>query len=116
MRSTSLERCIDCHSQALRRGRLVFENQNQIHEVPYAAVRRLAWTGVRVKLFRPMLLDGERWHHNGRNTGETEPVFALDTLERLQDFVPDAEVDVNFTNVRPSRRASTGKRAPPSGA
>ena len=96
MCSTSPERCIDCHSHALRCGRLVFENQDEIHQVPYAAVRRLAWTGVRVKLFRPMLIDGERRHHNGRNAGEAEPIFALDTLKRLQDFVSDAEVDVKL--------------------
>jgi hypothetical protein len=74
----------------------VFEDQNEIHEIPYAAVRRLAWPGVRVKLFRPMLLDGECRHHNGRNAGETEPILALDTLERLQYFVSDTEVDVKL--------------------
>jgi hypothetical protein len=44
MRSTSLERCIDCRSDALRWRRLVFQNQNEINQVPHAAVRRLAWT------------------------------------------------------------------------
>jgi hypothetical protein len=43
-----------------------------------------------------MLFDGERRHHDGRNAGETEPVFALDAFERLEDFVSDAEVDVKL--------------------
>ena len=43
-----------------------------------------------------MLLDGERRHYHPRDAGETEPVFALDGLERLQNFVSDAEVDVKL--------------------
>jgi len=80
MRSTSMERRIDCHSHALRRERFVLENQNQIHEVPHAAVRSLTRTRVRVELLRLMLLDGECRHHDGWNAGETEPIFALDAL------------------------------------
>ena len=87
---------MDCCTHALRRGRLVFQNQNEIHQIPHAAVRRLAWTRVSVKLLGPMLFDGERRHHDGRNAGETEPVFALDACERLEDFVSDAEVDVKL--------------------
>jgi hypothetical protein len=96
MRSAAAERRIDGGTRALDRWRFTFQNQNEIHQIAYAAVRRLAWTRVRVKLFRPMLLDGERRHHNGGNAGETEPVFALDALERLKDFVSDAEVDVKL--------------------
>ena len=96
MCSTSLERCIDCHSHPLRRGRFVFQNQHEIHEIPYAAVWRLAWTRVRVKLFRPMLLNGEGRHHNGRDAGETEPVLTFDALERLEDFISNAEIDMKF--------------------
>ena len=74
----------------------MLQNQNEIHEISHAAARPLAWARVRVKLFRPMLLDRERRHHNGGNAGETEPVFALNVFERLQDLVPDAEVDVKL--------------------
>src|SRR5262245_31610685 len=94
MRSTSAERRIDGGVYALGRRRLVFENQNEVDQVPYAAVRRLARTRVRVKLLRPMLFDGERRHDNGRNAGECEPVLALDCLERFEDFVSDAQIDV----------------------
>src|SRR5207237_8021811 len=65
-------------------------------EVPHATVRRLAWTRVRVKLLGPVLLDREYRYYSGRNARETEPVVALDALERLEDFVSDAEVDVKL--------------------
>jgi hypothetical protein len=48
-----------------------------------------------------VLLDGERRHDNGSNAGETEPIFALDTLERLQDFVSNTEVDVKLHECPP---------------
>src|SRR5262245_37192388 len=96
MRSTSAERRIDGDVYALGRRRLVFENQNEVDQVPYAAVRRLARTRVCVKLLRPMLFDGERWHHNGRDAGEIQPVFALDALQRLEDFITDSKVDVKL--------------------
>jgi hypothetical protein len=69
--------------------RFVFQNQNEIHEIPYATVRRLARTRVGVKLLRPMLLQGKCGHDDRGNTGEAEPVFALNTLERLKDFIAD---------------------------
>ncbi len=84
--------------------------QHEIHQVPHAAVRRLTRTRVRVELLRPMLLDGERRHQNGGNAGETEPVFALDTLERLQDFVSDTEVDVKL-HERPSVETGVDRKA-----
>lgn len=96
MRSASTERCTHCCTHALGCRRFVFKNQNEIHQIPHAAVWRLPRTRVRVKLLGPMLFDGERRHHDGRNAGETEPVFALDTFERLEDFVSDAEVDVKL--------------------
>lgn len=96
MRSATAEGRIDGGTHALGRWRLVLQNQNEIHEIPHAAVWRLAWTRVRVKLLRPVLLDRERRHHDGRNTGETEPVFALDALKRLKDFVSHAEVDMKL--------------------
>lgn len=96
MRSTSAKRCVDCRTHADCVERLVLQNQNEIHEISHATVRRLAWTCVRVKLLRPMLLDRKRRHDNGRNAGECEPVFALDGLERLKDFVSDSEVDVKL--------------------
>ncbi len=101
MRSATPECRLDGGLHALRRRRLVFQYQNEIHQIPHAAVRRLAWTRVSVKLLGPMLFDGERRHHNGRNAGETEPVFALDAFERLEDFVSDAEV-----NVEPDERST----------
>jgi hypothetical protein len=96
MRSASAERCIDCCTHALGCRRLVLKNQNEIHQIPHAAVWRLTRSRVSVKLLRSVLLDGECRYHNRRNAGETEPVFALDALERLEDFVSDAEVDVEL--------------------
>jgi hypothetical protein len=96
MCSASLERCIHSGTHALGGWHLVLEDQNEIHEIPHATVRRLAWARVRVKLFRPVLFDGERRDHNRRYPGEPEPVFALDAFERLEDFVSDTEVDVKL--------------------
>jgi hypothetical protein len=110
MRPTSLERCIDCRSHAIRRGPLVFQNQKEIDWVPHAAVRHLPWTRVRVKLLGPMLLDRERRHHNGRNADETEPVFALDALERLQDFISNAEIAVKL-HERPTVETGIDRKA-----
>jgi hypothetical protein len=57
-----------------------------------------------------MLLDGERRHHNGRNAGETELVFALDAFERFQDFVSHAEVNVK-PHERPTVEAGIDRKA-----
>jgi hypothetical protein len=43
-----------------------------------------------------MLLNGERRHHNGGNTRKTEPVFALDAFQRLEEFIADSEVNVKL--------------------
>ena len=80
MRSASAERCIDCCTHALRRRRLVFQNENEIHQIPHAAVWSLARRRVSVKLLRPVLLHRERGHYNGGNAGETEPVCLLHTM------------------------------------
>jgi hypothetical protein len=57
-----------------------------------------------------MLLDGERRHQNRRDAGETEPLFALDALERLQDFISNAEIDVKL-HVRPAVDTSIDRKA-----
>lgn len=110
MRPSSAERSVDCCTHALGRWRLVLEDQNQIHEIPHAAVRRLAWTRVRVKLLGPMLLDRERRHDNGWNAGECEPVFTFDGRDWLQDFVSDAEVDVKL-HERPTVETGIDRKA-----
>src|SRR5687767_15290657 len=88
----------ECHGDGLSNsvdGRLLFlENQHEVNEISYAAVRRLARTGVRVKLLCPVLFDGQRRHDDRRDARETEPVLTLNTLERLKHVVPDAEVNV----------------------
>jgi hypothetical protein len=43
-----------------------------------------------------MLFDGERRHDNGGDAGQTEPVFALDGLERIEEFVSDSEVHMEL--------------------
>jgi hypothetical protein len=54
-----------------------------------------------------VLLDRERRHHDGRNAGETEPVFSLDALQRLKDLVADSEVDMKLyeRSTKPRRSA-----------
>ena len=95
----------ECHGDGLSNsfdGRLLFlENQHEVNEIPHTAVRRLARTGVRVKLLCPVLLDGQRRHDNRRDAGETEPVLTLNTLERLQHVIADAEI-----NVEPDERST----------
>ena len=56
----------------------------------------LGWTRVRVEFLRPVLLHRERRHDDGRNAGESEPVFALDVFERLEDFVSDSKVHMEL--------------------
>jgi hypothetical protein len=62
-----------------------------------------------------MLLNGERRHHNGGNARETDPVFALDAFQRLEDFIADSEVNVKLhersaieTRVHRKARATFG--------
>lgn len=80
---------------------LFLENQHEVNEISHTAVRRLARAGVRVKLLCPVLLDGQRRHDDRRDPRETEPVLTLNTLERLEHFISDAEV-----NVKPDERST----------
>ena len=88
----------ECHGDSLSNsfdGRSLFlENQHEVNEIPHTTVRRLTRPGVRVKLLRPVLLDGQCRRDNTRDVGETEPVLTLNTLKRLQHVIADAEVNV----------------------
>ena len=73
---------------------MTLDQQQQINEIPHAAVCGFAGPGVRVELFRPMLFDRQRWHGHRRYTGEAEPVFSRDLLQWLEDFVANTKVNV----------------------
>jgi hypothetical protein len=94
MRTTPAERRIDRRTQTPGREGLVLKNQDEIHEVPYAAVRDFSRTRVRVKLLCPVLLGRERRNDHCWNACESQPVFSLDIFERLEDFVTHAEVNM----------------------
>ena len=75
----------------------MLDDQDEIDEVPDAAVRgSFARTGIRVKLLRPVLFGRERRNRYGGNARETEPILSDNFIERFEDFIADAKVNVEF--------------------
>ncbi len=74
---------------------MAFDQQHEINEIFDTSVgHTFARTRVSVQLLHPMLFGRERWNGGRRNASEAEPVVARQFFEWFNDFITDAEIDV----------------------
>jgi hypothetical protein len=84
MGSSAIKRDSDSFGNLGLGQRSRLNQQNHVHQIPHAAVRRtLSWQGVGVKFFRKLLLAGDHVHRRARHTGKPQPITPFDHFERL---------------------------------
>ena len=88
MRLAALKSNADCFSDFVVGQRCGLNQQNHVHEVSHAAVRRAgARQGIGVKFLGKLLFARDHVQRRARNTGKPQPVTPFDDFERLHHSI-----------------------------
>ncbi len=115
--SSSAGKCgLNRSKDTVGRERLALCQENEIDQIFDARVGlSIARPSVGVKFLRPVLLNGQRGNSGRCNAHESKPILADNFVEGLDHLITGAEIDMKLHEAATISRASTGKRAPPSG-
>lgn len=94
MCAATRKRGIDCGQETTWCQGLMLDDEDEVDQIPDPSIGTDAKAGVRVKLLSPVLFGRKRRDGDRGNTSESEPIFTGDFVQRFQDLVTDAEIDM----------------------